>query len=487
MSSAQMALEYLLVYCTSHGLTSLGEPPLPKTYQPVGESLVQTSRATKHSKLDSRDAMPVWIVLVFLGLATLKYCVSFIVSNEIKPCIAVHNNDCAQLLYVYQVISTVVAVADREITTIAAANAHKHPESHRARIDSLVGMIRVINRFRVKKAEVNRVRSVSVSDVRQDLKRRDTMKEGEPTAAKPSKSPVMKAWDRITSYPCFRGFIGYLYMAVPQWYFGMVCDFFLSGQPSELSLGYGTTSIVLATMWGSGLATWTHYTITPPRKSIRVQDHFPKGPSVLTDLWPLTASWLVAEHLTLSLPLALSRTFELRHYAFDVDSWNTLDEMGQKKKIMQFTLVFLVYLILVALVAIPATMTMRRVHASMLSDDDLAIVPFHRGDRSRLHRYDERSNIRQPGLTVAEAFNTITWDAYLRVLRVYVQYFAINQLVQMAYWSANWKLHQVLAVDTYASTNLPCSPVNKLLPFGERNTSAEAYRGFFHPNPHSEL
>ena len=387
-------------------------------------------------------------------------------------------------------ISTVVIVADRRIRTIAAASGHKHPESHRARIDDFVQTMRVIKRFkaagRFRAARVDRLRSVSVSEVRQDLKRRDTMKEAEPTA-KPSQSMVMKAWDHITCYPCFRGFIGYLYMAVPQWYFGMVGDFFLSGQPSELSLGYGTTSIVLATMWGSGLATWTHYTITPPRKSIRVQDHFPKGPAVLTDLWPLTASWLVAEHLSLSLPLALSRAFKLKHYAFDVDSWNTLDGYDQNKKIMQFILVFLLYLLLVAGVAIPATMTMRRVHASMLSDDDLAIVPFHRGDRARLHHYDQRSQIRQPGLTVAEAFNTITWDAYLRVLFVYFQYFAINQLVQLAYWSANWKLHEVLKVDNYAPTNLPCSPVNKLLPFAERNASTEAYRGFFHPNPHTEL
>ena len=88
MSSAQMALEYLLVYCTSHGLTTLGEPPLPKTYQPVGESLLQTSRASKPSNLSpsSKDAMPVWIVLVFLALATLKYCVSFIVSTGIEHC-----------------------------------------------------------------------------------------------------------------------------------------------------------------------------------------------------------------------------------------------------------------------------------------------------------------------------------------------------------------------------------------------------------------
>lgn len=82
MSTAQLALEYLLVYCTSHGLTSIGEPPLPKTYRPVGDSLLQTQRKSTRSGLsqDSKDALPVWIIFIFLGLATAKYILSFVVS-----------------------------------------------------------------------------------------------------------------------------------------------------------------------------------------------------------------------------------------------------------------------------------------------------------------------------------------------------------------------------------------------------------------------
>lgn len=82
MSTTQMALEYLLVYCTSHGLTAIGEPPLAKTYQPVGESLLQTSRNYNKNYSDpgSKDAMPVWIMFGFLSLATAKYLLSFTVS-----------------------------------------------------------------------------------------------------------------------------------------------------------------------------------------------------------------------------------------------------------------------------------------------------------------------------------------------------------------------------------------------------------------------
>lgn len=81
MSFAQIALEYLLVYCTSHGLTSLGEPPLPKTYRPVGDSLVQTQRNSNQSAT-TKAAMPPWIIFIFLSLATAKYIISFLASTQ---------------------------------------------------------------------------------------------------------------------------------------------------------------------------------------------------------------------------------------------------------------------------------------------------------------------------------------------------------------------------------------------------------------------
>ena len=373
-----------------------------------------------------------------------------------------------QIWYVFQVISTVVIVASTRIRTTAAANAQRHPDSHRARIDNFIHALRVTRAFR--SAGAQRLRRVSVSEVRDTLKRRDTMKSE--STSKVKVKARSNAWTRLTSLACFRGFSAYLTMAVSQWYLAVAIDFFLSGQPSELRLGYGSTSIVLATLFGSGFAVWTHYTITKPSNK-KIFDHFPKGEAVLIELWPITASWAVAEHLTMSCPLALSRSFELKRYAFDMDSWNTLDESGQQRKVMEFAAVFLLYVVLVAFLAVPANMILRRVHASMLSDEDLAIVPFHRGDKSRVQPYDQRSKIRRPGLTVSQAWTTITWNAYFDVLLIYMQYFAVNQFVQMTYWSANWKLHQVFEVDKYAPTNLPCSPVGRVLPLSARNITVD--------------
>ena len=301
---------------------------------------------------------------------------------------------------------------------------------------------------------------------------------------KPAKSTltIKDAWLKITNMACFRGFSSYLIMAVSQWYLSVAIDFFLSGQPSELRLGYGSTSIVLATIFGSGFAVWTHYCITRPSNK-RIYAHFPKGEAVLIELWPITAFWAIAEHLAMSCPLALSRWLGLREYAFDMESWNRVDEIGQQIKMAEFGAVLLLYLVLVACLSIPASMVLRRVHASMLSDEDFAIVPFHHGNR-KTQPYDKRSKIRGPGLTVSQAFGTITWKAYFQVLLVYMEYFAMNQFVQMAYWTANFKLHQVFEVDNYAATNLPCSPVGRVLPFSARNVSG---MGIGNILDHSEL
>lgn len=120
----------------------------------------------------------------------------------------------------------------------------------------------------------------------------------------------------------------------------------------------------------------------------------------------------------------------------------------------------------------------------MLSDEDLAIVPFNRGDRIQAHTLDQRSHIRRPGLKISQAWATVDLKSYLEVLRVYLQYFAINQFIQMCYWSANWKLHSVFEVEKYASTHLPCSPVGVVKPIFARNLTIERHGDFL---AHAEL
>lgn len=279
--------------------------------------------------------------------------------------------------------------------------------------------------------------------------------------------PIESLGRKFFGLACLRGLDAYLIMSVAQWYLGAFADFLLSGQPKELMPGYGSTSVILAIFFGGGSALWTHYAITEPTNR-EIHHLFPQGSDILVELFPVTCLWAVCEQITMSLPLALSRaqSFELRQYAWDPSSWNELDGHGQRILLSKFTAVYLLYLILVATISIPCTMMLRRIHASMLPEAGEAIVPYTRGnpqprttDSTDNEGGDENSSnistrtspTHRPGLTVSQAWATLTWPAYFRVLALFIQYFLINQLIHLACWEADWRLHALFHTEQYTS------------------------------------
>ncbi|KAG8530714.1 uncharacterized protein KY384_004071 [Bacidia gigantensis] len=453
MSLYQIAVEYVLVYSTAVGLTALGEPTLASPPGPL--------KHTVPTPNDGRDSMPVWIIFIFVFLAFAKWFISFLI------------------LYITTLLTTVAAVATTRIRTLAALNASTHSSSQRGQLDNLVRAIRVVGAFKSartartqsqarRQETARRLSLVSVHEVKLDLKRRTTLeierKRGlhEP---KPPSGPIGRAWHRVTSYPCFRGFSALVTVGIAQWLLAFVTDFFLSGQPPQHKLGYGTTSLVLKTFFASFYAVWTHYTITKPTRK-GVDDHFPKGDKVLTELWPMTALWAVADHICLSGPLAISRAWGLKEVAFDAESWNRMSPSQLRQILAKFAIVWMVYVVLTLLLSIPVTILTRRVHASMLSDEDLAIVPFHRGDKTRTFDYAKRAHIKKPGLTAGEAWETITLGVYWRVVKVCFGSFLVGQGVNAVYWVINWKLQTWLGVGGYRGTKLPWSPIGVLVGLG---------------------
>ena len=392
------------------------------------------------------------------------------------------SNKSLQLSYVSLVITTVITVSTVPVRTRAAFNAETHPLSQLHNLRTLIQRIRVVGAFqsarqrRLTRSETSRRLSiVSVPEVRADLRRRSTIAPSLPVPRR--RSPILKLWYRMSQQPCFRGFVPLITISIAQWLLAFTTDFLLSGHPSDLKFGYGSTSLVLKTVFASAYAVWTHYCITKPSNK-RVFDHFPKGGQILIDLWPMTALWGVSEHLCLSGPLALSRTWGLRTYAFDAASWNELNSTQLRVVLGKFALVALLYALLTALVAIPTTMITRRVYASLLSDEDLAIVPLLRGKSHSTNPFSKRSEIKTaPGLSAGEAFGSITWRQYARVLGVYAQYFLLNQIVMFAYWWINWKLHLRLGVHDYAETRLPWSPIGVLRGLGEGKLPAMGDEG----------
>ncbi|KAI4171610.1 MAG: hypothetical protein LQ348_006904 [Seirophora lacunosa] len=253
----------------------------------------------------------------------------------------------------------------------------------------------------------------------------------------------VQSWSTwFINLPCFRGLNAFLIMSVSQWYLSVTIDFFLSGQPEGLQLGYGSSSILVAICFGVGTALWTHCAITE-RSSDYVYSHFPKGNETLGKLVPVTAMWAFSEQIALSLPLTLSRIWSLKRYTDDPRAWSTLGASDQLITISQFLLVFGLHSALVACAVIPANMVLRRVHATMLDSEETALVPHHHAQKE---------------VSITEAWSTIDWAAYRRVFSIYVQYYFLNHAIHFAYWSAVWGLHHVCQTDQYDIRGLPNAP-----------------------------
>lgn len=347
----------------------------------------------------------------------------------------------------FQVISTVVMVSSENVTALAAARADRHPEAK---------IYPEAKRIAKRLTRMGTFQPKFLSKGKRSFTRSLTM-------------PIESLGRKFFGLACLRGLNAYLIMSVAQWYLGAMADFLLSGQPKEHMPGYGATSVVLAIFFGGGSALWTHYAITEPSSNREIYHLFPQGSEILVELFPITCLWAVCEQITMSLPLALSRaeSFELRQYAWDPSSWNELDGYGQRMLFCKFALVYLLYLILVATLLVPSTMMLRRIHASMLPEAGEAIVPYTRGNPQPRDSYDDdrggeeeeeessssSSNppTHRPGLSVSQAWATLTWRAYFRVLAVFAQYFIINQLIHLAYWEADWRLHAFFHTEQYTS------------------------------------
>lgn len=329
-------------------------------------------------------------------------------------------------------ISAVVMVSSEEVSALGAARADRHPAAK----------VYPENKRLIKRL------------TRMGTFRPKFLREGNRSLTRSLTMPIESLGRKFFGLACLRGLNAYLIMSVAQWYLGAIADLLLSGQPKELMPGYGSSSVILAIFFGGGSALWTHYAITEPSNR-EIHHLFPQGSDILVELFPITCLWAVCEQITMSLPLALSRSelFELRQYAWTPSSWNDLDSHAQRTLLSKFTLVYLVYLVLVATLSIPSTMMLRRIHASMLPEAGEAIVPYTRGNPQPRDPNDKdgESPTHRPGLSVSQAWATLTWPAYFRVLALFTQYFLINQLIHLACWEADWRLHAFFQTEQYTS------------------------------------
>ncbi|KAL9637666.1 MAG: hypothetical protein Q9204_001782 [Flavoplaca sp. TL-2023a] len=388
--------EYLLVYCTSHFLRAIGEPPT------VGHRHDGFDPSNRSS---SRQPLPVTIIFLFSLLVSIRYILTFL------------------LRYIFEVASTVIMVSSEPMSPYAAAVARAHPS------------VKAESAPKRPNLEQRRHQSSHIN-------RQDSLLNSSMARVRTAKRSVQSWSTWFLNLPCFRGLNAYLILCISQWYLAVSIDFFLSGQPEGLQLGYGASSVLVAICFGGGAALWTHCAITE-RSSDYVYSHFPKGSQILPKLVPVTAAWAFSEQIALSLPLALSRQFKLTRFASEPHTWSDLGASQQLFTMLQFFIVYILHLALVASAAIPANIVLRRVHATMLDSEETALVPHYHAQKE---------------ISISEAWSTIDWEAYRRVVTVYVQYYFLDHMIHLGYWSTVCALHYLCQTVDYDTQSLPNAP-----------------------------
>ncbi|KAI9876333.1 MAG: hypothetical protein M1830_006752 [Pleopsidium flavum] len=216
----------------------------------------------------------------------------------------------------------------------------------------------------------------------------------------------------------FRGLqVALVYQVVHVCLTGFFSELFPRGGPTGPCLSAVLAAALLARL----PLTWTHVVISDPTN----KRWFRRIPSFKSwmQIVPATIVWATAEQLTIALPTVLYRAFDLARWTQNPGEIGDIDETSRKMIVMQFFSVAAVAVGTAVLILIPATVTLKRVQASLLPEEDEAIVPF---DRTFGGRVIPEIVGGTGKLGIFEAWRSFEWAARIRLVKVYAKMFAMQ-------------------------------------------------------------
>ena len=180
------------------------------------------------------------------------------------------------------------------------------------------------------------------------------------------------------------------------------------------SLAFIVVNIVLARLY----MTWTHIIISNPSEK-RWYRRIVSGKAARNIMVP-TAVFAIAK-LSLFLPVFILETAgdmwqSPSSYGFEV-------EHAHKFALFQVAMAAIAFIVIIVLVVIPADVTLKRVQASMLPEEDEAIVPF---DRTFGGKVVPEILGGSGAVSMFDAWKTFDRSAIVRLLKLYAKIFLVQ-------------------------------------------------------------
>jgi len=167
---------------------------------------------------------------------------------------------------------------------------------------------------------------------------------------------------------------------------------------------------------------WTHIVISEPSSKY----WFKRLPSI--KLWSKvavpTAVAGIADYLSVRLPIHLAKAYRLDQLT-DVDFTN-MKACAIKVLVFKVMSVLALALILKVLIVIPASVTLIRVQASLLSEEEETIVPF---DRTFGGKVVPETAGGTGVIGILNAWKTFDWNSRVRLLKLYAKAGAMEAAV----------------------------------------------------------
>lgn len=166
---------------------------------------------------------------------------------------------------------------------------------------------------------------------------------------------------------------------------------------------------------------WTHVVISTPSEK-KWYRRFPTIDAGKKVILP-TAVWALAEQATIYVPITLFVVFDLEGYFRNPAAFHELSLMQQKSVMLASFAVMMSGIATAVLIVFPASVTLKRVQASLLPEENDSIVPFDRTFGGKV----QPQVVGGTGVvSMLDAWKTFDWAARFRLVKLYAKIFAIQ-------------------------------------------------------------
>lgn len=244
----------------------------------------------------------------------------------------------------------------------------------------------------------------------------------------------------------FRGlhvFIMYHFMYTLM--FSLLSSFFGSNTVVARLLAAVVTSLALC-RWG---IMWTHLVISAPSTKpwyYRVPDL-----SNVKNVVIPTIVYVVAEQATISVPVELFSIFGLSTYISNPERLTQASPQVQKQVLVQVFIIMMTSLIISFLVLLPSVVSLTRVQASMLPEEDESIVPF---DRTFGGKVVPKLVGGSGAVSMLDAWKSFDMSARFRLVKLFAKVCAIELVTTLFFAMIGaFELHLILAKSKAKGSN----------------------------------